>query len=69
MFKRFCLGLKTAFLMTIPVGIYIWYLKKHCKLRMKNIMANDLGVTVGENPVAYMIYHDTIIIDLTQMQI
>lgn len=64
MFNKFILKIKTTLLLMLPLGFYIFILRKFTKTRMTNYV----GI-LGKDPVAYVVYNDVIMVDLNQLQI
>lgn len=58
------LNIKTNILMMLPMGLYIWILKKKIKTRLQNYS----GV-LGTNPISYPVYNGVVLVDLNQLQI
>lgn len=58
------LKIKTFILLCLPLGLYIWILKKHSPDRLQNYS----GI-LGNNPRSYIVYHDVVLVDLSDMVI
>lgn len=64
MIKKIWMKIYVAFLLMLPMGLYILILRKFCNTRMTNYV----GV-LGKDPKAYKVFYDMIMIDLDSMQI
>jgi len=62
--NKLFLKLKTFVLMCMPLGLYIWILKNFTDTRLQNYS----GI-LGTNPIAYPVFHNVVIVDLSRLQI
>lgn len=62
--KKLILKIKTFILMMIPIGIYIYILRKGTDTRLTNYA----GI-IGQDPKAYIVYHGIVLVDLNDMKV
>lgn len=62
--KKIWLKFYTFVLLCLPLGIYIFILKKCVNTRLK-----DYSGVVGNNPICYPVFYDTVLIDLSRLKI
>ena len=60
--KKIFLKIKTFILMLLPIGLYVYALRKHTDTRLTNYS----GI-IGRDPKAYLVYHDIVLVDLNDM--
>jgi hypothetical protein len=61
--KKILLKIKTFILLCLPLGLYLWILK-HTNTRMQEYHSD-----MGNNPVAFLVYHDTLLVDMGRLSI
>ena len=62
--KKLLLHIKTFILLMLPLGLYILVLKKLTPNRL-----TDYAGIIGSDPKACVVYHDIVLVDLSQMKI
>lgn len=64
MFTKILLFIWTSFLMLLPLGLYVWILRKFTTTRL-----TDYAGIIGTDPISYPVYHGVVIVDLTKMKV
>lgn len=64
--KKLMENIWTFILMSLPIGLYIWILRKHPKACER--LQNYAGI-IGNNPMSYGVYHGIVLVDLNNLQI